>query len=138
MIGWQRIVLGDLSQGCAAALHILLNFEGQFAVAEFVGMSASLLFRKALGPSGVGEKDHKDGGMDKASGFDDDMKKKDMETCPSKKPSKAADLRQNELYHYQSSRGTRQIRPGISRLCHHCWLRKQSRSLELLHSWDMG
>lgn len=36
-VGLGRVFVGGLSQGCAAALHVLLNFEGQGPLAGFIG-----------------------------------------------------------------------------------------------------
>lgn len=54
-VGAGRVVVGGLSQGCAAALHALLSFgEGGEALAGFVGMSGWLPFAEALDPGGGG------------------------------------------------------------------------------------
>lgn len=68
-VGLQRVVIGGLSQGCAAALHILLSFEGQIAMAGFVGMSGWLPFRETLDPS-VMDAEDEDGGNDDIFGSD--------------------------------------------------------------------
>lgn len=69
VVGLQRVVVGGLSQGCAAALHILLGFEGQVAMAGFVGMSGWLPFREMLDPTVM---EDEDGGNDDIFGCDDD------------------------------------------------------------------
>lgn len=58
--GVQRIVVGGLSQGCAAALHVLFNFGGVVeggdeagaapALGGFIGMSGWLPFAETLDP----------------------------------------------------------------------------------------
>ncbi|KAF4306977.1 hypothetical protein GTA08_BOTSDO05949 [Botryosphaeria dothidea] len=54
-VGAGRVVVGGLSQGCAAALHALLSFgEGGEALAGFVGMSGWLPFAETLDPRGRG------------------------------------------------------------------------------------
>lgn len=53
VIGRERVVVGGLSQGCAAALHVLLNIEGEAAMAGFVGMSGWLPFAETLDPTVV-------------------------------------------------------------------------------------
>ena len=50
-VGADRVVVGGLSQGCAAALHVLLNFGGPFPLAGFVGMSGWLPFAETLDPA---------------------------------------------------------------------------------------
>ncbi|KAJ4421734.1 hypothetical protein N0V82_003578 [Gnomoniopsis sp. IMI 355080] len=71
VVGLQRVIIGGLSQGCAAALHILLNFEGQVAMAGFIGMSGWLPFRETLDPSVI-HTENDDGGNDDIFGSDDD------------------------------------------------------------------
>ncbi|KAJ6491630.1 putative acyl-protein thioesterase 1,2 [Mycena vitilis] len=45
LIGIQHVVIGGLSQGCAASLHVLLNFQpSNGALLGFVGMSGWLPF----------------------------------------------------------------------------------------------
>jgi len=45
LVGVERVVIGGLSQGCAAALHVLLNFQPDSgALLGFVGMSGWLPF----------------------------------------------------------------------------------------------
>ncbi|KAJ6497462.1 Alpha/Beta hydrolase protein [Mycena sanguinolenta] len=45
LIGVERVILGGLSQGCAAALHVLLNFQPETgALLGFVGMCGWLPF----------------------------------------------------------------------------------------------
>jgi predicted esterase len=45
LVGVERIILGGLSQGCAAALHVLLNFQPDSgALLGFVGMCGWLPF----------------------------------------------------------------------------------------------
>lgn len=53
VVGMERIVVGGLSQGCAAALHVLLNLGGEAPMAGFVGMSGWLPFAEALDPTGI-------------------------------------------------------------------------------------
>ncbi|KAJ7125348.1 Alpha/Beta hydrolase protein [Mycena epipterygia] len=53
LVGVSRVVIGGLSQGCAAALHVLLNFQPSESAASsslmgFVGMSGWLPFAKIL------------------------------------------------------------------------------------------
>lgn len=69
MIGVARVVIGGLSQGCAAALHVLLNFGGQAPMAGFIGVSRWLPFAEILDPTVV---DRDDGGEDEDDifGFD--------------------------------------------------------------------
>ncbi|KAJ7503168.1 Alpha/Beta hydrolase protein [Mycena galericulata] len=43
-VGVSRVIIGGLSQGCAAALHVLLNFHGEQPLLGFVGMSGWLPF----------------------------------------------------------------------------------------------
>ncbi|KAF7362435.1 Abhydrolase-2 domain-containing protein [Mycena venus] len=45
LVGVERVVIGGLSQGCAAALHVLLNFQPESgALLGFVGMCGWLPF----------------------------------------------------------------------------------------------
>ncbi|KAJ7655562.1 putative phospholipase/carboxylesterase [Mycena polygramma] len=45
LVGIERVVIGGLSQGCAASLHVLLNFQpSNGALLGFVGMSGWLPF----------------------------------------------------------------------------------------------
>ncbi|KAK7033829.1 Abhydrolase-2 domain-containing protein [Favolaschia claudopus] len=45
LVGVDRVILGGLSQGCAAALHVLLNFQpNNGSLGGFVGMSGWLPF----------------------------------------------------------------------------------------------
>ncbi|KAK8185458.1 Alpha/Beta hydrolase protein [Phyllosticta capitalensis] len=65
LVGLSHVVIGGLSQGCAAALHVLLNFKptgdserAHTALAGFVGMSGWLPFADSLDPrSRDGRKD---------------------------------------------------------------------------------
>lgn len=87
VVGLQRVVVGGLSQGCAAALHILLSFEGQVAMAGFVGMSGWLPFRETLDPS-VKDTEDEAGGDDDIFGSDDDdaeepFERRSVEGCRS-------------------------------------------------------
>lgn len=62
--GVQRVIVGGLSQGCAAALHVLLNF-GDGTLGGFVGMSGWLPFAETLDPSATpDEKDALEGEQD--------------------------------------------------------------------------
>lgn len=78
-VGAGRVVVGGLSQGCAAALHALLSFgEGGEALAGFVGMSGWLPFAETLDPrggsvAGCGDEEEEGGGEDGVVfGSDDD------------------------------------------------------------------
>lgn len=57
VIGMERIVVGGLSQGCAAALHVLLNLGGEAPMAGFVGMSGWLPFAETLDPTAIDRED---------------------------------------------------------------------------------
>ncbi|KAJ7800001.1 Alpha/Beta hydrolase protein [Mycena olivaceomarginata] len=49
LVGVERVILGGLSQGCAAALHVLLNFQPDSgALLGFVGMCGWLPFAATL------------------------------------------------------------------------------------------
>lgn len=52
-VGMEHVVIGGLSQGCAAALHILLNLGEPVPLAAFVGMSGWLPFAETLDPAAV-------------------------------------------------------------------------------------
>ncbi|KAJ7143315.1 Alpha/Beta hydrolase protein [Mycena crocata] len=54
VVGASNVILGGLSQGCAAALHVLLNFqpENGCALLGFVGMSGWLPFAEMLDADG--------------------------------------------------------------------------------------
>ncbi|KAJ7496652.1 putative phospholipase/carboxylesterase [Mycena latifolia] len=49
LVGVSRVAIGGLSQGCAAALHVLLNFQGSSPLLGFIGMSGWLPFAEILG-----------------------------------------------------------------------------------------
>ncbi|KAJ7270151.1 Alpha/Beta hydrolase protein [Mycena haematopus] len=54
LVGVERVVLGGLSQGCAAALHMLLNFQPDTgAMLGFVGMCGWLPFAASFVDIGV-------------------------------------------------------------------------------------
>ncbi|KAF2143193.1 uncharacterized protein K452DRAFT_325823 [Aplosporella prunicola CBS 121167] len=76
LVGVQNVVVGGLSQGCAAALHVLLNYhcQNKGALAGFVGMSGWLPFAGALDPRGEEEEAAGDGEEDEDDifGADDD------------------------------------------------------------------
>lgn len=97
VVGLQRVIIGGLSQGCAAALHILLNLEGQVAMAGFVGMSGWLPFREMLDPS-VMEMEDENGGNDDIFGADDDDDAEELfeqggvEGCKTVGPQRLAQL----------------------------------------------
>ncbi|KAK8176205.1 Alpha/Beta hydrolase protein [Phyllosticta citribraziliensis] len=73
LVGMSHVVIGGLSQGCAAALHVLLNFkpkeEGSASFAAFVGMSGWLPFAESLDPR---DKDKKKEDEGESSGREDD------------------------------------------------------------------
>lgn len=71
VVGLERVVVGGLSQGCAAALHILLNSGGKAAMAGFVGMSGWLPFADTLDPT-VTDSEDEDDGTDDIFGSDGD------------------------------------------------------------------
>lgn len=81
-VGLGHVVVGGLSQGCAAALHVLLNLDGPTPLAGFIGMSGWLPFADTLDPAaaeGNGDEDQDerlaifgpDGGDDDVAGHDD-------------------------------------------------------------------
>lgn len=69
LVGVGRVVVGGLSQGCAAALHVLLNSGGQAPMAGFVGMSGWLPFAETLDPTAIARGDG-DGDEDDIFGSD--------------------------------------------------------------------
>lgn len=69
-VGVARVVVGGLSQGCAAALHVLLNLGGQPApLAGFVGMSGWLPFAEVLDPTTGMDGSDNDGAGDEEDVF---------------------------------------------------------------------
>lgn len=60
VVGMDHVVIGGLSQGCAAALHILLNLGGEAPMAGFVGMSGWLPFAETLDPAASDGEDGSD------------------------------------------------------------------------------
>ncbi|KAL1865011.1 hypothetical protein Daus18300_007358 [Diaporthe australafricana] len=60
VVGMERVIVGGLSQGCAAALHVLLNSGGKVAMGGFVGMSGWLPFAETLDPTVVDRDDGHD------------------------------------------------------------------------------
>ncbi|KAJ6593251.1 Alpha/Beta hydrolase protein [Mycena capillaripes] len=57
LVGVERVIIGGLSQGCAASLHVLLNFQpDNGALLGFVGMSGWLPFAETF--VGDGDDDH--------------------------------------------------------------------------------
>ncbi|KAJ7672059.1 acyl-protein thioesterase [Mycena rosella] len=62
LVGISRVAIGGLSQGCAAALHVLLNFQAPSPLLGFIGMSGWLPFAEILGDER--EKDHVFGAED--------------------------------------------------------------------------
>ncbi|KAJ6590141.1 Alpha/Beta hydrolase protein [Mycena vulgaris] len=51
LVGVSGAAIGGLSQGCAGALHALLNFQAEAPLLEFIGMSGWLPFPQTLGPA---------------------------------------------------------------------------------------
>ncbi|KAK7742151.1 hypothetical protein SLS53_004737 [Cytospora paraplurivora] len=51
VVGVEGVVIGGLSNGCAAALHVLLNYGGQAPMGGFIGMSGWLPFAETLNPT---------------------------------------------------------------------------------------
>ncbi|KAJ7750063.1 Alpha/Beta hydrolase protein [Mycena maculata] len=56
-VGISRVIIGGLSQGCAASLHVLLNFQADEPLLGFVGMSGWLPFAEILEGDALGEED---------------------------------------------------------------------------------
>lgn len=84
--GAQRVIIGGLSQGCAAALHVLLNFGGggggggeeEERLGGFIGMSGWLPFAETLDPSATPDENETEGEQDNIffgsdDGDDDDL-----------------------------------------------------------------
>lgn len=55
LVGVDHVVIGGLSQGCAAALHVLLNFHGPSPLLGLIGMSGWLPFAEILRDETEGE-----------------------------------------------------------------------------------
>lgn len=79
--GASRVVIGGLSMGCAAASHVLLNFqndgkgegEGKMeALGGFIGMSGWLPFAEVLDPSAGGGRNGEEGEEDLFGGGGDE------------------------------------------------------------------
>lgn len=85
VVGVERVIVGGLSQGCAAALHVLLNFGGTAAMAGFVGMSGWLPFADTMDPTTADAEDGDDDDDDifgSDGGDEDEGGDKDVEDVP--------------------------------------------------------
>ncbi|KAK7515863.1 putative phospholipase/carboxylesterase [Phyllosticta citriasiana] len=85
LVGLSNVVIGGLSQGCAAALHVLLNFgpkecvgKESASLAGFVGMSGWLPFADMLDPQATDR--HEQDGEECVDHEDDDIFGSDEES----------------------------------------------------------